>query len=73
MRQPQCHRWIHLLLGLLKETLKFLGELPEREASKLKKSLAGVKEIFIDGTERDIQRPLDAEEQQKFYSGKKNA
>lgn len=73
MRQSQCHTWIHLLLKLLKNTLGGLGDLPERDAAKLRRALSGIKEIFIDGTERDIQRPLEHEVQRKHYSGKKNA
>ena len=33
----------------------------------------GVKDIFIDGTERPIQRPKDEEKQKESYSGKKKA
>ena len=73
MVQSQCNAWIHLLLKLLKEVLSSLGDLPERDASKLKKVLRGVSEIFIDGTERDMERPTDKELQRKHYSGKKNA
>ena len=73
MRQSQCHAWIHLLLKLLKQTLGSLGHLPQRDAAKLRQALSGIKEIFIDGTERDIQRPLEEEVQRKHYSGKKNS
>lgn len=72
MAQSQCNRWLHLLLRLLHETLQALKQLPERDSSKLKKALKGLKEVFIDGTERDIDRPLDAVDQGKHYSGKKN-
>src|SRR3954466_4911737 len=73
MRQSQCNMWLHLLLRLLHQTLKALKQLPERDATRLGKTLKGLREIFIDGTERDIDRPLDAEQQRKHYSGKKNA
>jgi hypothetical protein len=73
MRQSQCNAWIHLLLKLLKQTLGSLGHLPQRDAAKLRQALRGIKEIFIDGTERDIQRPLEEEVQRKHYSGKKNS
>ena len=72
MRQSQCNRWLHLLLRLLHQTLAALRQLPERNASKLSKTLKGLREVFIDGTERDIDRPQDSEEQRKHYSGKKN-
>lgn len=73
MSQPQANVWIHLLLGLLHATLKELKQLPGRKASKLKYLLADVEQIFIDGTERDIQRPGDNEVQRTYYSGKKNS
>jgi hypothetical protein len=73
MRQSQCNMWLHLLLKLLHQTLKALKQLPERDATKLNKTLKGLREVFIDGTERDIDRPLDSEQQRKYYSGKKNA
>jgi hypothetical protein len=73
MRQSHANAWIHLLLKLLYQTLKTDGHLPERKASKLKKLLINVKEVYIDGTERDIQRPSDNETQKAHYSGKKNS
>jgi hypothetical protein len=73
MRQSHANAWIHLLLKLLYQTLKGEGHLPERKASKLKRLLVNVKEVFIDGTERDIQRPSDNETQKAHYSGKKNS
>jgi hypothetical protein len=72
MRQSQCNRWLHLLLRLLHQTLTALKQLPERDAGKLNKVLKELREVFIDGTERDIDRPVDAEQQRKHYSGKKN-
>jgi hypothetical protein len=72
MRQSQCNLWLHLLLKLLHQTLKALKQLPERDSGKLKKILSDLREVFIDGTERDIDRPADDQEQRKHYSGKKN-
>ena len=73
MRQSQCTMWLHLLLKLLHQTLKALKHLPERDSGKLKKILNGLREVFIEGTERDSDRPADEEEQRKHYSGKKKA
>lgn len=56
---------------LLRKTLKIAGELPERRAGKIKELLSQSEQVFMDGTERDIQRPGDFEEQQEHYSGKK--
>ncbi len=71
MSQPQANLWIHLLLTLLRKTLKGLGELPQRRVSQLKAVLAQVEAVFIDGTERSVQRSKDWDEQQEQYSGKK--
>jgi len=73
MRQSHANAWIHLLLKILHQTLRDVGQLPERKASKLKRLLANIKEVYIDGTERDIQRPSDNETQKAHYSGKKNS
>src|SRR3954462_4815727 len=72
MSQPQANLWIHLLLMLLRKTLKNAGELPERRAGKIKELLRQTDQVFMDGTERDIQRPADFEEQKEHYSGKKS-
>ena len=71
MTQPQANLWMHLLLKLLHRTLKSLGHLPERRASKMEELLGKFEEVFVDATERDIPRPKDFEEQQAHYSGKK--
>ena len=71
MSQPQANGWIHLLLKRLHRTLQKLGHLPERRAAKIKELLGKVEQVFMDGTERDIQRPSNAAEQKEHYSGKK--
>lgn len=71
LHQSQCNQWLHLLLRLLHLSLKAAGQLPERDSAKLKKALRGLKEIFIDGTERTIERPQDSVAQKDCYSGKK--
>lgn len=71
LHQSQCNTWLHLLLRLLHQTLKAAGQLPERNAQKLKRALKDLKEVFIDGTERDIERPGDSQAQRRHYSGKK--
>lgn len=71
MSQPQGGAWIHRLLKLLRKTLKNLQQLPERRAAKMEPVIAGLERVFMDGTERDIQRPGGAEKQQAHYSGKK--
>lgn len=73
MHQSQCNTWLHLLLRLLHQTLEAAGQLPERRAAKLKRVLKELKEVFIDGTERDIEQPQDSAAQCSHYSGKKKA
>jgi hypothetical protein len=73
MTQPQCNKWIHLLLELLVKTLKTLRELPDRSSQRMQYVLQGCEDVLLDGTERPIQRPIDAGRQKSCYSGKKNA
>lgn len=73
MTQPQCNFWIHLLIRILFNTLKRLKELPTRKSGRLEEVLANVDKVFLDGTERPIQRSKDSETQKEFYSGKKNS
>ena len=72
MTQPQANFWIHLLSPILRKTLKRLRELPERNSHKLEQLLKDCPDVLLGGTERSIQRPQDAEQQQDCYSGKKN-
>ena len=71
LHQSQCNTWLHLLLRLLHRNLAAAGQLPERDARKLKRVLKGLKQVFIDGTERAIERPGDSGAQRSHYSGKK--
>jgi hypothetical protein len=72
MTQPQANFWIHLLSPILRKTLKRLTELPERNSHKLKQLLRDCPDVLLDGVERSIQRPVEAEQQKDCYSGKKN-
>jgi len=48
--------------------------LPERQISSIEefqRKFPEIKDIFIDGTERPIQRPKNNKRQRKYYSGKK--
>lgn len=71
MSQPQANGWMHLLVKLLHQTLRKLKQLPERKAARMHEVPERLAQVFVDGTERDIQRPRGAEEQQAHYSGKK--
>jgi len=73
MTQPQCNVWVHLLSEILRKTLKTLGELPERNHLRVQYLLDQCEDIFLDGTERPIERPQDEDRQKSCYSGKKNS
>jgi len=73
MTQPQCNVWVHLLSEILRKTLKTLGELPDRNHLRVQYLLNQCEDIFLDGTERPIERPQDEDRQKSCYSGKKNA
>ena len=73
MTQSQANILIHLLCGLLRKTLKRLGELPERNEYRLKYILKLCEDVLLDGVERPIQRPQASDLQKACYSGKKNS
>ena len=73
MSQPQANAWIHRLCGLLHEALRRAGLVPPRSDEPLKGVIEGVEEVWLDGTERPIQRPGDYHVQKAYYSGKKKA
>jgi len=64
-------RLLAILLFLLEdqEVLPFRS-LPNKE--ELEKRFGQLSDLLIDGTEREIQRPDNEEEQKKYYSGKKS-
>jgi hypothetical protein len=72
-RSAACRRQQQLSV-LLEKTLKRKHVLPRRRLSSVEDFLAAfpeAREVFLDGTERPIQRPQDAEQQTTNYSGKK--
>ncbi len=73
MTQPQCNEWIHRLSDILLKTLKTLGELPDRNHLRIKFLAQQCEDVLLDGTERPIERPQDADRQKSCYSGKKNS
>jgi hypothetical protein len=74
MNQPQVNLWKRLLQNILERSLDKMSVLPSRDNKKLNKLLKemNLKEVIIDATERQIQRPLDNEVQKEYYSGKKS-
>ena len=74
MHRSQAHDWMHRLQPLLEATLGKKMVLPERKLDSIEAFLERfpeVKRVMIDGTERPIQRPQEAEAQKANYSGKK--
>lgn len=72
MHQSQANLWIHLLLKLLHKTLHSMQQMPCRNALKIMQVLENVEKVYIDATEREIQRPSDNVYQKECYSGKKS-
>ncbi len=71
MSQPKANRWIHSLHPILNRTLADSGELPARQMADVAFEEHEGALYFYDGTERPIQRPVDADQQRDYYSGKK--
>ncbi|MFH1565404.1 MAG: transposase family protein [bacterium] len=74
VHRAQPPRWVRSLLSILEKTLDYEIVLPERQISSVEefqKKFPEIKDIFIDGTERPIQRPKNGKKQKKNYSGKK--
>jgi hypothetical protein len=71
MEQSHANVWIHRLAEFLLKTLERLAHVPERNAQALEHLLQGCERLYLDGTERPVQRNSDEEEQEKDFSGKK--
>jgi hypothetical protein len=73
MSQAQANDWIHRLTPILNETLGVQHHLPARASTDIGKLLQSCPELefIIDGTERQVRRPKNAEQQKAKYSGKK--
>lgn len=72
-RSRAC-RNTHVLLSLLEESLGRKLVLPERKihsVEELFKKFPDLKDVFVDGMERPVQRPKKQKQQRKLYSGKK--
>lgn len=73
-QRSKCGDSVKLLLPVLEATLGRKLVLPARKINDLEEVFRlcpGLKDIFIDGTERPIQRPKNPKTQRKLYSGKK--
>ena len=72
--RSKAHRWVDILTPILTEALGRELVLPSRKinnAEELFKHFPETKDLFIDGTERQVQRPKNLKNQKRKYSGKK--
>lgn len=72
--KTRTHEWKNIALPLLEKTLGRKLVLPKRKISTLeefKQAFPEIADVFLDGTERKIQRPKKPKNNKKNYSGKK--
>lgn len=72
MSQGDVNRYIHRLLELLKKTLSDSGSLPSRDKTEIWRIAKAAKTLYLDGTERPVQRSVDYDIQKAHFGGKKN-
>jgi hypothetical protein len=74
LSKSNCHPWVIKLLKVLEQTLGRDLVLPARKINSPEeffKLFPEAKDIFVDATERRVQRPKDQKRQNKLYSKKK--
>lgn len=74
--RSKCGDSVKLLLPVLEKTLGRTLSLPARDGYKLEEILRNnpdLKDVFIDGTERKVQKPKKLKKRNRLYSGKKKA
>ncbi len=74
--RTRCCRWIQFLLPVLAKTLGRKLVLPKRQIHSVEeffREFPEAKDIFIDGTERRVQKPVSKKRRKRLYSGKKKA
>jgi DDE superfamily endonuclease len=76
MQQKQCNEFVHGLKVILDKTLHSLSVMPATTNEELQVKLAvleknGAMNLLHDGTEREIPRPQNEDDQKDKYSGKK--
>jgi hypothetical protein len=75
--RSKCGDSVQLLLPVLEMTLGRKLALPKRprgnNLEEIFRQHPEIKDIFIDGTERKVQRPKNLKKRNKLYSGKKKA
>lgn len=78
MDQKHCNTFVHCLSHILRLSLETMGLVPAQTDKELSSRLSELSKngtvqpvLLHDGTEREIPRPVDPDEQQEQYSGKK--
>lgn len=78
MGQKHCNTFVHCLSHILRLSLETMGLVPAQTDKELSTRLLDLSKdrtvepvLLHDGTEREIPRPVDADEQKEQYSGKK--
>ena len=76
IEQKQCYEYVHGLRIILHKALANAGCMPAQTDKELQLRLSELfneeeKVLLHDGTEREVPRPQDTEEQKEKYSGKK--
>ena len=77
MDQKHCNQFVHCLVHILGLGLEAMGLVPAQTDKELSERLTELSKesvqpvLLHDGTEREIPRPSDYEEQKEWYSGKK--
>ena len=73
--RSQAQRWVKALLPVLETVLGWQAVLPQRRIGSIEEFIQrfpAVKDVFVDGTERPVQRPQQAKAQRELYSGKQH-
>lgn len=73
--RSKCGDSVKLLLPVLEKTLGKTLSLPQRgrPLGEILQQHPEIKDVFIDGTERRVQKPKNIKKRNKLYSGKKKA
>jgi len=73
-QRSKCGDTVQLLLPVMEKVLKRKLVLPKRKVTSLKEVFERcpeLKDVFIDGAERPVQKPTNNKRKNKLYSGKK--
>jgi len=73
--RSQAQRWVKALLPVLETVLGWQAVLPRRRIGSIEEFIQrfpAIKDVFVDGTDRPVQRPQQAKAQRELYSGKQH-